>query len=247
MDKMMYLAAQYLAAAGKSFVEHKPDDSHTNLSLSTEHKSLVTRELGENGDRLLLSYEHFSLKWISRDGIEITHLHNTRHAENVKWLNEVSQQRIGKSYVFDLHYDLGYDLHEEFKFELENKEELKDLYQRRVMANNVLTSFLSRHSLRSEIRIWPHHFDTGAFVTDVGIQKLSIGLGMAIPDSMSEHYYFYLSGYNGRDGIDTSSFEQLTRGSWKNEGFKGAILPIAEMKEKDAVQFLDEAMKAYIN
>ena len=30
MEKQIHLAAQYLAAAGISFLEKEPDDSHTN-------------------------------------------------------------------------------------------------------------------------------------------------------------------------------------------------------------------------
>jgi hypothetical protein len=50
MEKMMYLLAQYLAAAGISFLEKKDDDSHSNLGFSIENSSMYSRPLNENGD-----------------------------------------------------------------------------------------------------------------------------------------------------------------------------------------------------
>ena len=40
MDKMMYLLAQYLAAAGISLLEKEQDDCHTNLGFSIEKSSM---------------------------------------------------------------------------------------------------------------------------------------------------------------------------------------------------------------
>lgn len=41
----MHLAAQYLAAAGISFVAKEDDDSHTNLGFSAETGSMTTHPL----------------------------------------------------------------------------------------------------------------------------------------------------------------------------------------------------------
>lgn len=59
---MMHLAAQYLAAAGISFVEKKADYSHTNLGWSIDKQRLETHPLSEKGDVLALNYNTFSLE-----------------------------------------------------------------------------------------------------------------------------------------------------------------------------------------
>ena len=54
MEKMLYLAAQYLAAAGISFLEKKEDDSHTNLAFNSNNAQLSSRVLSSKGDVYLL-------------------------------------------------------------------------------------------------------------------------------------------------------------------------------------------------
>lgn len=246
MDKMMHLAAQYLAAAGKSFLERKEDDSHTNLDYDPEYGTLRTHLLSELSDSLSLNYCNFTLNWNSFDGITSLGLDGTSHEEILEWLEEVSQTFIGKSYTFDLHYELPYTIDADFIYKLLDANRMEYLNELRRFSQLVLNRFLKENSMESDIRIWPHHFDTGAFVPNVGERNLSIGLGMAIPDSMTDHYYFYLGGYDEYSGIDTAGFVKLSTGVWKNEGFKGAILPISEINEREAVQFLNEALKAYV-
>ena len=195
MDKMMHLGAQYLAAAGKSFVEHKEDDSHTNLGYNSKIGALNTHLLSDLGDELSLNYSNFALDWNSFDGRTSLHLDGTAHGEILEWLEEMSQTYMGKSYTFDLHYELPYSIDDEFTYELLDANRMEYLNELRRFSQQVLNRFLNENRLESDIRIWPHHFDTGAFVQDVGDRNLSIGLGMAIPDSMSNHYYFYLAGY----------------------------------------------------
>jgi len=243
---MIYLAAQYLAAAGKSFVKYRDDDSHTNLGLWEAEKSLVTRELSDQGALLSLNIPEFSLNWILREQKETKSLHNATHIEILGWLQHISQSLIGKAYSFDLHYDLGYALKDDFRFSLEDRDALESLFQLRVFANSAIASFLKRNSLDSEIRIWPHHFDSGAFVPNANGGDVSIGLGMAVPDSLIDDHYFYLSGYKDQESVDTSNFNSLSVGSWLYEGFKGAVLPVSGMSEQNIAVFLDEALNQYI-
>ncbi|MDB9725184.1 hypothetical protein OAA90_02255 [Salibacteraceae bacterium] len=44
----MHKAAQYLAMAGKSYLEAKKDDSHTNLEWLGKKKSLVSHDLNDH-------------------------------------------------------------------------------------------------------------------------------------------------------------------------------------------------------
>ena len=68
MKKQTYLAAQYLAAAGISFVKKEADDSHTNLGFDTDGGFLATHSLSEDGDKLVLNYKNFNLEWKSNKG-----------------------------------------------------------------------------------------------------------------------------------------------------------------------------------
>lgn len=242
MTQQLHLAAQYLATAAKSFLEAKADDSHTNLGFSVKEKSIQTWPLNYMGTKLCLNYEEFSLEWKSHESNSFL-LDGKSHEEIVIWLSQTSKiLGFEKPYQFDLHYDMPYSMSPTDKFE---KSDVQELVGLRTLAQNALKSFLEKEQLTSDIRIWPHHFDTGAFcVLDDGSGK-SIGMGLSIPDAMIDEHYFYISGYKGHDSLDTSTFENLSHGKWLNEGFKGAVLPASETNEEIVVQFFREALKVY--
>lgn len=240
MTRQLHLAAQYLATAAKSFLVVKTDDSHTNLGFSVEEKSIQTWPFDDLGTKLCLNYEQFSLEWKSHENNSYL-LDGKTHEETVNWLNQTSKTLgFEKPYQFDLHYDMPYSMNPTDKFE---KSDVQELIELRTLAQNALKALLEKEQLTSDIRIWPHHFDTGAFcVLDDGSGK-SIGMGLSIPDTMIDEHYFYISGYMGHDSLDTSTFEDLHHGKWLNKGFKGAVLPASKVNEEIAVQFFREAIQ----
>ncbi|GAA4275852.1 hypothetical protein [Aquimarina mytili] len=248
MTTQMHLAAQYLAAAGISFIEKKQDDSHTNLGFSIESESLFTRPLNADGVILSLSYALFTLEWIGNNATKRLQLDGTSHAQVMQWINSmVIDSGFEKAYSYDLHYELPYQITDDYVFKLQDASRLKKLIEYRKLAQLAIQEFLKTNRFDSEIRIWPHHFDTGAFTTVDTSSGVSIGLGLAIPDSMCKDYYFYISGYRGHDGLDTNTFKSLIKGKWYNDGFKGAVLPISGINKTDAVTFFNEALIAYTN
>ena len=248
MDTLVqvHLATQYLAMAGKSFLDTKPDDSHTNVGFFIEDHTLRTWPLNSSGSYLAFDFKNFSLKWVKGHSTERLFLNTCTHQEVLKWLEKTSTAfGLRTAYNYDLHYDLPYTLSDDFKFKLQDKEELNQLLLLRILAQHVLKSFLTSEKMESDIRIWPHHFDTGAFVVLNHNTEKSVGMGMAIPDSVIDQHYFYLSGYNGHEALDTSNFSSLTKGEWKSNGFKGATLKASNTTKEEAVQFFKEAFSQY--
>lgn len=240
---MMHLAAQYLAAAGISFVAKKDDDSHTNLGFSIDKSSMETHPLSVYGDILALDYKNFSLNWRSENGSISFPLDGVTHRAVLTWLTETAKTFLNKSYAYEFHYDLPYEIIDDFKFELVDANRLTELLQLRILAQSTLEATLSENNLESPIRVWSHHFDSGAYVnlnTDI-----AIGFGLAIPDTMCTEHYFYISGYKGHDALNTEGFSILSNGEWKNDGFKGAILPAATIDKSKAVLFFKEAVENY--
>ncbi len=243
MEKMMHLAAQYLAAAGISFVAKKDDDSHTNVGFSIEKTCMETHPLSENGDILSLNYKNFSLNWNSKSGSISFALDGATHADVLNWLKETSKTFLNKSYSYEFHYDLPYEITDDYKFKLVDTNRLAELLQLRILAQSTLEQTLKEGNLESPIRVWPHHFDSGAYA---GLHKnIAIGFGLAVPDTMCNEHYFYISGYKGHDGLNTEGFSPLSNGEWKNNGFKGAILPAATIDKSKAVLFFKEAIDNY--
>lgn len=124
-----------------------------------------------------------------------------------------------------------------------NDNGLKELKDLRTLAQSTLASFLKNHNLKSEIRVWPHHFDTGAYT--ILNDDFALGLGLAVPDSLVNEHYFYISGNKAHLTVNTSTFDSLTLGKWINNGYKGAVLPASKLNEKMALSFLNEAYTAY--
>lgn len=246
MTNQMHLASQYLAAAGISFVDKKDDDSHTNLGFSTEKGTLFTRNLDHKPIVLSLNYDLFELEWNDVNSRNTLKLDGSTHTEVLQWLKRMTvNSNIGKHYEYELHYELPYQITDDFVFKLQDITALQKLKEHRILAHTVLREFLHRNKLNSEIRIWPHHFDTGAFAPLEDEAGLAIGLGLAIPDSSQNEYYFYISAYQGHDSLDTSNFKSLSLGEWKNKGFKGAVLPISGIDKNSGVAFFEEALNAY--
>ena len=66
MDLTSYQAihqsAQYLAAAAKSFLPEQSTDFHTSLIWDADLTSFVSHEISEEGARLALNLEYYSLQ-----------------------------------------------------------------------------------------------------------------------------------------------------------------------------------------
>ncbi len=249
MTTQMHIAAQYLAAAGISFLDKKDDDSHTNLKYNSQKGYLETRPLNSSGCTIALDYNKFALYWLNNNNARLSiYLDQKTHLDVLKWMGKVAQAMdMRKKFQYNLHYDLPYDITDDYIFKLEDASELKKLIKLRTLAQSVIQDFLKHNKLDSEIRIWPHHFDTGAFAALEDETGISIGLGLAIPDTLHNDYYFYIGAYQGHDAVSTSGFKPLTHGQWSDEGFIGAILPISGIDNSTGVAFFQEALAEYIN
>lgn len=248
MLHQLHLAAQYLAMAGKSFLEPRDDDSHTNLGFSVAKKSLFTLPLNDSGILLGLNYNTFSLDWISGGSKQSFKLDGKSHKEAVDWISERARETgMSKPYQFKPHYELPYRMNPSEQFKLENNGEIQELVQIRTLAQTVLNTFLKQENLKSDVCIWPHHFDSGAFVHLHDGSGKSIGIGLAVPDKLVNDFYFYISGFRAKASLNTWAFKRLSNGKWVDNGFKGAVLAASDVGEAMALQFFKEALEVYKN
>jgi len=247
--EQLHIAAQYLTAASKSFVPTKADDSHTNLGWNHQTKSLETRDLNPQGLRLTLNHEFFSLDVTHpKSGVEASFpLEGATHLDTVAWIGrEMQFCGIDTPFEFDLHFDLPYiEDFDDQKFTGIDEKEAMAIGQLRWMADKAVQSAQNLFSDLSDVRVWPHHFDSGALGTLKSNPDISIGLGLSIPDNLSDTYYFYVSGYKGEKAIDTAGFPSLDKGKWLNDGWKGALLQAEGVSIPVVGNFLMKAISAF--
>lgn len=241
----IHLASQYLAAAAISFLAKRDDDSHTNLGFSKEEKRFLTWPLNNSDVLLALNLEQFSLEWIKDSETTSFMLDGESHNSVMDWLDQ-SSKNLGfqNPYRYDFHYSLPYTITSDFIFQVDQKSLEREM-RLRSLAQAVLSQILEMHGLISDIRTWPHHFDTGIFSALPSKPTVALGIGLAIPDSLISDYYFYVSGYQGHKSLDTSAFSTLEKGLWRQKGFQGAVLPAGDLDVKIVLKFLNEAIDAY--
>lgn len=241
IEKQIHLASQYLAAAGISFLNKEEDDSHTNLRFDTDGGYLETHSFSSENDRLILHYKIFSLEWRSNQGATFFKLDGATHKEVVNWISDTSRTFLDKEYVYKFHYDLPYAINNASIFKIIDVERLSELMHLRILTQFILEKIDSHYKLNTPIRIWPHHFDTGLY-SEISNSDITIGLGLAIPDTICDTHYLYITGYKSGSVIDTSSFTKLSIGKWEYEGFVGAILNADGISESEGVNFFKKAI-----
>jgi len=104
--------------------------------------------------------------------------------------------------------------------------------------------FVMRHASKAfesadEIRIWPHHFDIGTYIPLNEEGSKAIGMGLAIPDSVVNDFYFYIYGWQRDVVIDLSKFTPLSVGEWKTGDWNGGALPVSVLISRE-----DQSVKA---
>lgn len=209
---------------------------------------MYSRPLNENGDTLSVNYKKFELAWNSNGDSVTLRLDTTTHGDILKWIKKIATKAAIKvPYEYSFHYDFPYQIKDNFVFRLLDTNRLLELLNLRILAQSVLETFLKDENLNSEIRIWPHHFDTGAYAVFNDMSGKAVGLGLAVPDNLCRDHYFYISGYKGHEGIDTADFKPLSLGSWGVNGFNGAILPAIEIDKNKVTTFFSEAFFQYKN
>ena len=159
----------------------------------------------------------------------------------------------GNAFKQDLHYDIPDYGFSDHPFKSLNDKAVEDWMCYRQLANEACFSILGHLQVPGEVRIWPHHFDTGIYVQPN--DQLGVGFGLAMQDSLVEVPYFYLSAYGlGNVVIDYSTFSTLQHGEWKvTEHFKGAIFRLDEMEKIEPAKrhpcifiFINETMQWYL-
>lgn len=258
-DKQIHWLSQVIAKANRTFVPEKEDDSHTNLGFDHIGGRLFGRWIDVPTGRVILTLNlnKQSFEWLDEkqnvldevlvQGKSLEQLEKdvSKYPETIKILKD--------EFFSPLHFEIpDYGIVSIGKNDLSD-EGLQQWTFFRSMANNACRQMLDYLQKDEEIRIWPHHFDTGIYT--MATTELGLGFGLAIEDVMVGQPYFYLSGYNQVTPLSYENPEQLTYGSWETQGqWKGAVLPLeeltaisAEQSERIVRRFIQEATDWFLS
>jgi len=244
-DQYIHQLSQILAKLGRSLVNQKDDDSHNNLYWEPLHQKLLGRWTSTPVGLLLpaLNLEAVKFQWLDKQ-MEVYNevsLLNRNYFEAENLVTELSST-FGiddKDLMAHLHFKIpDYHFKKDPIHSVENQN-LAEWSYFRTMANHMLKDIGAYVQKETEVRIWPHHFDSGIYFQ--WNDALGIGVGLAMEDDMAGAPYFYISGYPVDYQIDYSKAENIYKGKWIVDGpWKGGILPIYQLGTGNDVQILQD-------
>ncbi|MCB0637174.1 MAG: hypothetical protein KDC54_11180, partial [Lewinella sp.] len=87
-----------------------------------------------------------------------------------------------------------------------------------------------------------------------GEMTKSIGLGLAIPDGLTDGFYYYISPWQSSGEVDIRDLPPLPAGEWRTGDWTGAILPLSTLAERSSSgeqkellgAFADQALATWI-
>ena len=255
-DTYLHYLSQNIAKVNITCLPKKDDDSHTTLSFDPVYRSLAGRWITRGEIKLIFALDLLNSRYVWRDEYfsewASISFEGKTESEVEAEINEsiVSLFPEKAPLVSKLHFEIPEYGYGKSVLKAVSFETIMLWADCRRLANDACLSVLHALHRSDEIRIWPHHFDTGVYV-DVN-DRIGIGFGLAMADSMSESPYFYLSGYPKGDSLNFDDVPDLLQGEWiVNDSWKGAILSImdidAEYSSSQLNVFLHTALQWYLH
>ncbi len=248
IDQIIHQLSQIIAKANRTFVPKQDDDSHTNLYYDAVSQRVYGHwiEGGQGNVILSLNLETFSFEWLN-DELKVIQSHSIQNKTSSEIEQGIAQvlSKIGlqeKDFRNELHFEISVYPFLNNPFTNFDVKHLTQWKHYRALANYASLDLLGMLQATSEIRIWPHHFDTGIYAELNN--NLAVGFGLAMEDSMVGNPYFYFSGY-GLNGqvINYRDVSKLSTGQWFVDGdWKGAVLPLPDI-HKDGFDIISVYLK----
>lgn len=257
-DRLLHWLCQPIAKAGRSFAPPQDDDSHMNLYFDALGERLTGRWMHLEQERVLLTLKLNTLEfeWINDDFqvlASCTSLGKTMDELEDTLANHAKTLGLNiEGYKAPMNYDMpDYGFDQNVIATLEERA-LQHWMHYRKLANDACTWVLGYWQALADIRIWPHHFDTGIFLYPA--EHIGIGFGWAMQDSMCDEPYFYMSGYPRQGSLDYTQVPELSKGKWCiHDEWSGATLPCSvleavDSQSKDQIisEFLRTPLKWYL-
>ena len=183
------------------------DDSQANIIWNSDQARLEGHPFEHMGQqlRLVIDLPTFSLQFLDESDkpIDTFYADNKTPTQATDWW-----QTVMHTWGFNPTKPLNYQLETApvaLDTQYSRPAKQSEWADWRTIANQKLAELNQLSGRTSDIRIWPHHFDTGVYYSipdEQGKEQAAIWAGYAIADAVSPEPYFYLSGYNKQHPID---------------------------------------------
>lgn len=225
-NKLHHLA-QFPAAFGASFLPAREDQSHTTMAWSIAKSSLVSQTYHDV--HLELEYPGLMFYLVSKDKKHTYDPLGATLSDLDHWIREtLSEIGIDPS---PFSRDMGFTLStpDDVFISLDNDDEkiLLQLTEERNIAQKALSTIREKSDVNcSEIRVWPHHFDTAMLMYPEAENKnKGLSFGYSPANAISNTPYYYASAWSDKE-IDYSNLPELKHGKWHLNKWKGALIPV---------------------
>jgi len=257
-DQQMHWLSQLIAKVNRTYVPKREDDGHTNLFFDNIANRIPGRWIETGKDQVIfgLNIQYQRFEFIDKSSKV---LHNisvfNKSMEELEYetADFLKSLKLNTRQFYEpLHFEIPDYGIKKLNPDNVSSKGINDWMFYRTIANQSAQSFLGHLQTDGEIRIWPHHFDTGVYAMIT--RGLGIGYGLAMKDDMVGEPYFYLAGYKSKHSIQYENMNQLAFGKWiTGPNWYGAILPFSavfgfsETVFRDVIEtFIYESVKWYL-
>lgn len=237
-------AAQFIAIVGRHLIPQQPDDSNSNMEFIFGKDVLRGNALA-NGIRVALQLSEMKISILDKKN-NVKNVIALEGKTKQKVFDELTQNLADfgidvTDFKNELHYEIpSHQLDKDAVFSIKNENDFIETTNYRHNAKIIINEIAQQFEQEEPIRIWPHHFDTGAFFAigknEKGETTQTIGIGLAIPDSMIDEPYYYLSFWSDNPIKGIEKLDALDAGKWMMPNWNGAVLKQSKIIKQNSVK-----------
>ncbi|MFC2123445.1 hypothetical protein ACFLU5_01440 [Bacteroidota bacterium] len=260
---VLHQIAQLVTMFGNSYLQHEENDSHNNLGWDYSTNSLISHHHIIPDVYMSFNLDRFCLNIVTKNSQEHVLIEYNTIAQCIDKCRVLLDQAgfNGDDYRSINHFEISSHPYGEDEVIKNPDQEILIIWSN-LWSNSfdLFTRIQKVFSGASEVRIWPHHFDVGLLLPldqdKNGNLKKSLGLGLAIEDSMINEPYYYLS-YWSSDDVVLNIPVKLECGGFMPlpDSWHGYAMPLSILtketdvnnQEEKAINFFKEGIEIIVD